>query len=113
MMTTEQEVQGEREREREKERETSKLLSSWHHPQTCRPSLENPDKILFLKYEEMKMQPEVELRKLAAFMGKPFTVEEEERWVVAKIVKLCSFEFLSSLEVNKNIMVSKNSGSSL
>ncbi|GJW65599.1 putative RNA-directed DNA polymerase, partial [Tanacetum coccineum] len=49
-------------------------------------------------YEEMKMQPEVELRKLAAFMGKPFTVEEEERWVVAEIVKLCSFEFLSSLE---------------
>ncbi|GKB87415.1 cytosolic sulfotransferase 5-like protein [Tanacetum coccineum] len=46
----------------------------------------------------MKMQPEVELRKLAAFMGKPFTVEEEERWVVAEIVKLCSFEFLSSLE---------------
>nr|GEX48487.1 hypothetical protein [Tanacetum cinerariifolium] len=33
----------------------------------------------------MKMQPEVGLRKLAAFMGKLFTVQEEERWVVAEI----------------------------
>nr|GEX16214.1 cytosolic sulfotransferase 5-like [Tanacetum cinerariifolium] len=86
----------------------------WEHVLTYwRPSLESPDNILFLKYEEMKMQPEVELRKLAAFMGKPFTVEEEERWVVAEIVKLCSFKFLSSLDLNKNIMVSKNFGSSL
>ncbi|GKD83030.1 costunolide synthase-like protein, partial [Tanacetum coccineum] len=57
-------------------------------------SLESPDKILFLKYEEMKMQPKVGSRKLAVFVGKLFTVEEEERRMVAKIVKLCSFEFL-------------------
>ncbi|KAM0002249.1 putative quercetin-3-sulfate 4'-sulfotransferase [Helianthus debilis subsp. tardiflorus] len=62
---------------------------------------ESPDKILFLKYEDMKREPTVELKKLAAFMGMPFTAEEEKEGVVEEIVKLCSFENLSSLEVNK------------
>ncbi|KAI7744793.1 hypothetical protein M8C21_008521 [Ambrosia artemisiifolia] len=71
------------------------VLSYW------RASLESPDKILFLKYEELKKQPEVEVKKLAAFMGKPFTMEEEKKGVVGEIVKLCSFKNLSNLEVNK------------
>ncbi|KAJ9536270.1 hypothetical protein OSB04_un000542 [Centaurea solstitialis] len=72
------------------------VLSYW------RASLDSPDKVLFLKYEEVKKQPEVELRKLAAFMGQSFTTEENENGVVEEIVKLCSFENLSNLEVNKN-----------
>ncbi|CAH1442932.1 unnamed protein product [Lactuca virosa] len=84
-----------------------------HYPRTllppcitsCKASLESPDKILFLKYEEMMKQPEVALRKLAAFMGKPFTAEELEKGVVEKIVELCSFENLSNLEVNKKGVV--------
>ncbi|MFS7997742.1 putative aromatic desulfoglucosinolate sulfotransferase [Helianthus anomalus] len=71
------------------------VLSYW------RASLEYPDKILFLKYEDMKNEPEVVVRKLAAFVGKPVTVEEEEKGVVREIVKLCSFENMSNLEVNK------------
>ncbi|GJX08328.1 cytosolic sulfotransferase 5-like protein [Tanacetum coccineum] len=64
-------------------------------------SKESPDKILFLKFEDMKKEPMVEVRKLAEFMGMPFTPHEEEKGVVEEIVKLCSFETLSSLEVNK------------
>ncbi|KAJ0515841.1 putative Sulfotransferase domain, P-loop containing nucleoside triphosphate hydrolase [Helianthus annuus] len=71
------------------------VLSYW------RASLEHPDKILFLRYEEMKKEPEMVVRKLAAFLGKAVTVEEEEKGVVREIVKLCSFENLSNLEVNK------------
>ncbi|KAK9055005.1 hypothetical protein SSX86_026084 [Deinandra increscens subsp. villosa] len=71
------------------------VLSYW------RASLESPEKILFLKYEEVKKQPEVVVRKLAAFMGKPLTSEEDEKGVVGEIVKLCSFESLRNLEVNK------------
>ncbi|MFS7928754.1 putative aromatic desulfoglucosinolate sulfotransferase [Helianthus anomalus] len=71
------------------------VLSYW------KASLESPEKILFLKYEEMMKQPAVEVRKLAAFMVKPFTDEEEEEGLVEKIVKLCSFENLRNLEVNK------------
>ncbi|XP_023741100.2 cytosolic sulfotransferase 5 [Lactuca sativa] len=63
-------------------------------------SQESPEKILFLKYEDMKKEPSVELKKLAAFMGMPFSAEEEKGGVVGEIVKLCSFENLSNLEVN-------------
>lgn len=62
---------------------------------------ESPDKILFMKYEDMKREPTVEVKKLATFMGMPFTVEEEEKGVVEEIVILCSFENLSNLDVNK------------
>ncbi|GLT44069.1 hypothetical protein SLA2020_179870 [Shorea laevis] len=34
-------------------------------------------------------------------MGYPFTLEEESRGMVQKVVELCSFEKLSNLEVNK------------
>ncbi|CAF2042220.1 BnaAnng13870D [Brassica napus] len=60
-------------------------------------SLENPNKVLFVTYEELKKQTEVEVKRIAEFIGCGFTAEEE----VSEIVKLCSFESLSSLEVNK------------
>ncbi|KAI3513941.1 hypothetical protein L1887_12183 [Cichorium endivia] len=65
------------------------VLSYW------KASLDAPDKILFLKYEEVKQQPEAMVRKLAAFMSEPFTKEEDEK------INMCSFEYLSNLEVNK------------
>ncbi|KAK5771532.1 cytosolic sulfotransferase 5-like [Gossypium arboreum] len=64
-------------------------------------SLENPERVLFLKYEEMKEQPKLQLMKLAQFLGCPFSNEEETRGAVDGIQKLCSFENLSNLEVNK------------
>ncbi|GJT53723.1 cytosolic sulfotransferase 5-like protein [Tanacetum coccineum] len=63
-------------------------------------SKKSPDKILFLKFEDLKKEPTVEVRKLTAFMGMPFTPHEEEKGVVEEIVKLCSFKTLSSLKVN-------------
>lgn len=61
-----------------------------------------PDKILFSKYEEVKNNTVLYVKKLAEFMGYGFSVEEEKDGVVEKIVRLCSFESLSNLEVNKN-----------
>lgn len=40
-------------------------------------SLERPEKILFLKYEEMKKYPKKEVRKLASFLGRPLKVRRE------------------------------------
>ncbi|KAG2276372.1 hypothetical protein Bca52824_058927 [Brassica carinata] len=57
----------------------------------------NPNKVLFVTYEELKKQTEVEVKRIAEFIGCGFTAEEE----VSEIVKLCSFESLSSLEVNR------------
>ncbi|XVE74392.1 hypothetical protein DITRI_Ditri12bG0013600 [Diplodiscus trichospermus] len=64
-------------------------------------SLENPQRVLFLKYEEMKEHPKAQLVRLAQFLGLPFSYEEETSGVVDGILKLCSFENLSNLEVNK------------
>lgn len=65
-------------------------------------SLESPDKILFLKYEDMKREPISYVKKIGMFIGKPFTLEEERDGTVEKIVRLCSFDGLSNLEANKS-----------
>ncbi|XP_010419431.1 PREDICTED: cytosolic sulfotransferase 18-like [Camelina sativa] len=62
---------------------------------------ENPDQILFLKYETMRADPLPYVKRLAQFMGYGFTAEEEKKGVVEKVVNLCSFETLKSLEVNE------------
>ncbi|KAF3438029.1 hypothetical protein FNV43_RR20785 [Rhamnella rubrinervis] len=67
-------------------------------------SLESPNKVLFLKYEDMKNDPVVHVRRLAEFIGKPFSAEEERNGAVEEIIRLCSFENLSNLEVNKGGM---------
>ncbi|OMP01658.1 hypothetical protein COLO4_11701 [Corchorus olitorius] len=73
-------------------------------------SLESPNKVLFLKYEDMKREPSVYVRKLAEFLDLPFSAEEEDEGIVDKIVKLCSFENLSNLDVNKNNVKEKKRG---
>ena len=62
---------------------------------------ENPNKILFLKYEFMRADPLPYVKKLAEFMGYGFSAEEEEKGVAEKVMNLCSFETLKNLEVNK------------
>lgn len=57
-----------------------------------------PQKILFLKYENLKMDPKKELKKIALFLGKPFRNEEDLEIVLNK----CSLERLKNLEVNKS-----------
>ncbi|KAM1237869.1 hypothetical protein TB2_038669 [Malus domestica] len=64
-------------------------------------SLEMPEKVLFLKYEDLRKEPSANVKRLAEFLGQPFSEEEESKGVVQQIIKLCSFENLSSLEVNK------------
>ncbi|KAI3671423.1 hypothetical protein L1987_87160 [Smallanthus sonchifolius] len=67
-------------------------------------SLERPEMFLFLKYEDMKMDPISNVKRIAEFMGYPFTIDEEKAGMVERIIKLCSFESLSNLKVNKSGM---------
>ncbi|KAE8702931.1 Cytosolic sulfotransferase 14 [Hibiscus syriacus] len=64
-------------------------------------SQENPKKILFLKYEDLKEDINSQLKHLAMFLGVPFTEDEEKQGVVEEIAKVCSFENLKELDVNK------------
>ncbi|MBA0851246.1 hypothetical protein Goshw_016052 [Gossypium schwendimanii] len=65
-------------------------------------SLESPKKVLCLKYEDVKKEPLGCVRKVANFLGVPFTPEEENKEIVEEIVKLCSFEKMSNQDVNKS-----------
>ena len=70
-----------------------------------RASSESPERILFLKYEDLKNETGSWIKKIAQFVGYPFSLEEEDKGVVQKIIDLCSFENMSSLEVSKNGMI--------
>ncbi|KAK2644620.1 hypothetical protein Ddye_019815 [Dipteronia dyeriana] len=64
-------------------------------------SLENPQKILFLKYEDVIENTLFYVKKSAEFLGCPFSDVEEKQGVIEEISKLCSFENMKDLEVNK------------
>ncbi|KAG2331375.1 hypothetical protein Bca52824_002555 [Brassica carinata] len=71
------------------------VLSYW------RRSLEDPKQVLFMRYEEMKEEPRGQIKRLAEFLGCPFTKEEEDNGLVDEILEFCSLRNLSGLEVNK------------
>lgn len=73
-----------------------------------RESLKRPEKVFFLRYEDLKDDIETNLKRLATFLELPFTEEEERKGVVKAIAELCSFENLKKLEVNKSNKSIKN-----
>ncbi|KAF3431626.1 hypothetical protein FNV43_RR26357 [Rhamnella rubrinervis] len=74
----------------------------WDHVlEYWKESLEKQERVLFLKFEEMKEQPISLVKRLADFIGCPFSAEEEAKGAVEAVLRLCSFENLSNLEVNK------------
>ncbi|XP_065876512.1 cytosolic sulfotransferase 15-like [Euphorbia lathyris] len=64
-------------------------------------SLENPNKVLFLKYEDMKEDIVSCLKRIAEFIGYPFTEEEERDGAIQEITEISSLSNLKNLEVNK------------
>ncbi|KAL7235727.1 hypothetical protein ACSBR1_019090 [Camellia fascicularis] len=65
-------------------------------------SLERPHKVLFLMYEDLKKDITLQIKRVAEFMGVPFSLEEERKGVIEEISKLRSFNNLRVLEVNKS-----------
>ncbi|KAL6328055.1 hypothetical protein AAG906_033324 [Vitis piasezkii] len=69
-----------------------------------RMSRERPEKVLFLKYEDLKKDIICQLKRLAHFLGVPFSEEEERQGMIEEISRLCSLDSLKNLEVNMNGM---------
>ncbi|KAL8526603.1 hypothetical protein ACS0TY_015706 [Phlomoides rotata] len=67
------------------------VVGYWEESKKC------PEKILFLKYEELKSGPQKQVSRIAEFLGRPLTGGE-----AAEVVERCSFERLKNLEVNKS-----------
>ncbi|KAK6116885.1 hypothetical protein DH2020_049376 [Rehmannia glutinosa] len=49
--------------------------------------LKNPEKVLFLKYEDLKGDIALYIKKIAEFLGCPFSVEEEKQGLVEEIAE--------------------------
>uniref|UniRef100_M8AYP8 Sulfotransferase n=1 Tax=Aegilops tauschii TaxID=37682 RepID=M8AYP8_AEGTA len=74
----------------------------WDHClEYWKESLARPDTVLFLKYEEIKLDPARVVRRLASFLGVPLTEDEEGSGVAEEVARMCSFETLTGLEVNQ------------
>ncbi|XP_038975495.1 flavonol 4'-sulfotransferase-like isoform X2 [Phoenix dactylifera] len=75
----------------------------WDHSlEYWRESLKRTEKVLFLRYEGLLEDPVANVKRLAEFVGCPFSEEEQEGGMVEEIVRLCSIENMKSLEVNKD-----------
>ncbi|XVF24520.1 hypothetical protein REPUB_Repub13aG0135200 [Reevesia pubescens] len=73
-------------------------------------SLEQPNKILFLRYEDLKKHPILNIKRIAEFVGFPFSVEEETAGVIEEMAKLCSLSNLKDLEQKMNKIEGKFRG---
>uniref|UniRef100_A0A0E0CEM1 Sulfotransferase n=1 Tax=Oryza meridionalis TaxID=40149 RepID=A0A0E0CEM1_9ORYZ len=69
--------------------------------------VEEPDRVLFLKYDDMMADPAGHVKKLAEFLRVPFTDDEVDAGVVEEVVRLCSFEKLSRLPVNSSVVAGR------
>ncbi|KAG5113436.1 hypothetical protein AAZX31_13G173900 [Glycine max] len=71
-------------------------------------SIARPSKVLFLKYEDLKKDVNFHVKRIAEFLGCPFTSEEEGDGTIESIIKLCSFEKMKELEANKSGTFARN-----
>jgi len=79
----------------------SHMLGFWNE------SVAKPNKVMFLKYEDLKENTSFHVKRIGEFLGCPFTQEDESNGVIESIIKLCSFEKMKDLEVNKSGVIGR------
>lgn len=75
----------------------------WDHAaEYWKESLARPEEVVFLRYESLKEDGVGSVRRLAGFLGCPFTGEELAGGVPETIVELCSMERMRNVEANRD-----------
>jgi len=74
----------------------SHMLGYW------KESITRRNKVLFLKYEDLKEDTVFHVKRIAEFLDSPIIQEGESNTVIEHIIKLCTFEKMKDLEVNKS-----------
>ncbi|XP_047150176.1 cytosolic sulfotransferase 15-like [Vigna umbellata] len=74
----------------------SHMLGYW------KESIAKPNKVLFVKYDDLTEDANFHVKRIADFFGCSFTEEEENNGIVENIIQLCSFKKMKDLEVNKS-----------
>ncbi|KAL4558468.1 hypothetical protein LXL04_036668 [Taraxacum kok-saghyz] len=81
-----------------------------HVKEYCNVSSEHLTRFLFLTYEDMKIDTNNQVKRLAEFIGYTFTKEEEANGDVEEVVRLCSFEklrMLISMDISVRVCLMK------
>ncbi|OEL24170.1 Cytosolic sulfotransferase 16 [Dichanthelium oligosanthes] len=77
----------------------------WDHmAEYWKESVTRPGEVTFLRYEHLKADAVGSVRRLAEFLGCPFTDEEVARGVPEAAVALCSMDRMKSVEANRDGM---------
>ncbi|XP_044436636.1 cytosolic sulfotransferase 5-like [Triticum aestivum] len=71
------------------------LLGYWNASKAA------PERVMFLRYEQMMADPVSTDRELARFLGVPFTPAEEAAGVPADIAEMCSIGAMRGLDANR------------
>ncbi|ESW05669.1 hypothetical protein PHAVU_011G199600 [Phaseolus vulgaris] len=74
----------------------SHMLGYW------KESITRPNKVLFLKYEDLKEDTKFHVKRIAEFLDSPIIQGGESSTLIENIVNLCRFEKMKDLEVNKS-----------
>jgi len=74
----------------------SHMLSYW------KESIATPNKVLFLKYEDLKEDTVFHVKRIVEFLDSPITQGEDSTAVIENIINLCGFEKMKDLEVNRS-----------
>ena len=74
----------------------SHMLGYWNE------SITTPNKVLFLKYEDLKEDTVFHVKRIAEFLDSPIIQGGESSTVIENIIKLCRFEKMKDFEVNKS-----------
>ncbi|KQK00800.1 cytosolic sulfotransferase 5 [Brachypodium distachyon] len=75
----------------------------WDHmAEYWKESVARPEEVMFLRYEQLKEDTVGSVKRMAQFLGVPFTDDEVTQRVPEAVVSLCGMDRMKSVEANRD-----------